>query len=87
MNYKRFLAVVLTSYSIQGVCVILFYVRRFDPQLSKLHDVVSSGQIGQLRYIHQTSRDPISQMTELYLKNSGVYGRSSYDAHMHAHTH
>jgi len=45
--------------------------KRFDPQLAKLHETIRSGKVGQIRYIHQANMDPISQMSELFLKKSG----------------
>ncbi|MBN2093169.1 inositol 2-dehydrogenase [candidate division KSB1 bacterium] len=53
-----------------GVKMMVAFNRRFDPNFSKVHDVVAAGKIGESHVLKITSRDPAPPPVE-YLKSSG----------------
>ena len=49
------------------------YSRRYDPQYRKIWESIQSGDVGKVRVVKVTSRDPPSMMTPEYLAVSGRY--------------
>ena len=48
------------------------YHRRYDPQYRRIWNGVQTGEVGRVRVVKVTSRDPPSMMIKGYLQTSGV---------------
>ncbi|CAD5112724.1 DgyrCDS1942 [Dimorphilus gyrociliatus] len=58
----------------RGLNLMVNFQRRFDPQFREIYDLVRKGEIGNVRVIKTTSRDPPAMVSLDYLKSSpGIF--------------
>ena len=56
-----------------GVKLQIGFVRRFDHNHKKVHDVVASGQLGDVHYVKVSSRDPEPPSPEYVATSGGIF--------------
>lgn len=56
-----------------GVKLQIGFVRRFDHNHKKVHDVVASGQLGDVHYVKVSSRDPEPPTPEYVAVSGGIF--------------